>query len=291
MFVRHGLLEDMQDLWTMIARYPRSELPAEQLLVTLELKGDTNRLNEILPSLCSKFPSSSIPKNRYLALKSRSDRAAEDFLILHMQRFPRESSLVELVENGTDQPNSWRWGTWDKVFSTMDPEHKDGNQILANRLRDSCRRRGEIWDLILVWEALEGRWERDEFKDFALVQQTWCHIELENWAKVRLLLRRPTSWRVFDSDKWKEFGKHLGRKGHWGFVVDEIEHSYRLTGMLLCLLRGAMAGLKEKGDIDGLIRLTMGLNSSARMREGLQAMLDVLNSGSHGRVSVGDSSR
>jgi hypothetical protein len=285
MFVSHGLLEEMQDFWNMMmARYPRSELPAEQLLATLELKGNTNRIQEIVPSLCSIFPSSRIPKNQYLALKSDSAERAEDFLIQHLREFPSESSLVECVVDEHDVPGSWRWGIWDKIFNATDWKYREGNEILANRIRDSCFRRGYTWDLIFMWRNLAGKWTADSLKNFASTEQLLCHVELGNWDQFRRL--KPSTFSL-DSLKFKELGKRLALKGQWGLVVEHIEDLYGMYGKDLEFLRGALDGFKEKGDIDGLVRVATKLKSPARMRDALQAMLNVLDSGSQGRTSLG----
>lgn len=282
MFVSHGLLDEMQDFWNMMmARYPRSELPAEQLLATLELKGHTNRIQEIVPSLCSIFPSSRIPKNQYLALKSDSDERAEDFLIQHLREFPSESSLVECVVDEHDVPGSWRWGIWDKIFNTTDWSNQEGKQILANRIRDSCFRRGYTWDLLFMWGNLAGKWTGEFLKNFASTQQLWCHVELGNWDEFRRLNQSTFRWSP-DSHKFK-LGKRLALKGQWGLVVERNEQYPRH----LQFLRGALDGFKEKGDIDGLVRVATKLRSRAQMREALQAMLNVLDSGAQGRTSLG----
>jgi hypothetical protein len=280
-FVTHGMLEEMQDFWAMMmARYPRSELPAEQLLATLELKGDTNRIEEILPALCSIFPSSTIPKNQYLTLKNDSDERAEDFLFQHLREFPSESSLVELVADGTDLPSSGKQGICDKLFDITDWQYREGNQILANRMLDYCSRRPgdtRIWDLIFMWENLERKWANERSRNFAHAQQVWCHVELENWDQLRRLKPSSYLWNLGG----KAFGKRLALKGQCALVVEQIggSHVYRNQEFL----RGALDGFKEKGDIDGLVRVAEKLKSSPRiMREALQAMLDIVNSKSQG---------
>lgn len=269
--LKEGSVEQMFNFWRDWA-YPSNSVAAEQLIVAGEqlmpsilTKSDLFRLRQDLRWLSFQRPSSSIPKEYYLAFKRHSLFAdGDDFLVEHIEKFSVKSSLLPFVEEQGVVLEDWAAMIWRRVFA--DIEDISEALILARYLRVGCVRRGQIKWFMNMWEKFSDYMgqRRAYHHEFVNLQLAWCFLETGEDNRFKDTLREWISlaFLPLTGNDVEEMAQRLASRCNFTLLAEFYRAGYGRYRQKV--LRGAIDGFKGSGDVTGLTRVAMLLTSFDR---------------------------